>query len=51
MRFKLTIVSIHVAKVQFVRYFNRRGLRQLQNNFVTDKDLRGQNVLLPYFLV
>ena len=48
MRYKLTIMSIHVAEVQVVKCFDHGGLCQLQNchSFVTDKDLRSWNVLL-----
>ena len=34
-----------------VERFDHKGLHQLQNNFVADEDLRGQNVLpLTYLL-
>ena len=32
MRFKLTVVGIHIAKVQFVGNFDHGGLFQLQND-------------------
>ena len=40
-------MSIHVTefKIQFVKHFDHGGLRQLQNNFVTDIDLHGQTFL------
>ena len=39
-------MSFHVAvKETMVRRFDHEGLRQLQNCFVTDEDLRGRNVL------
>ena len=31
--------------MQAVRHFSHKGLHQLQNCFVTDEDLRGQNIL------
>ena len=33
MIYKLTIVSIHVAKVQVEKRFNHRGLRQLNAHY------------------
>ena len=51
MKFKLTIVSIHLAKVQLVQRFASGGFHQLQNSFyknsfVTVDDLRGLNILI-----
>ena len=47
MRYELIIVSIHVTLKAncMVRRFNHGGLRQVQDCFITDKDLHGQKIL------
>ena len=41
-------MSIHIAKgaiIAVVQRFDHEGLRQVQNSFVPDEDLRGRNVV------